>query len=82
MKLSRKESGLFLVKKLSKIGYFVSRQKGSHIRLTKSFEKEDHHLTIPNHNPIKIGLLSKILKDVAEKMELSVEELMKLINDK
>jgi predicted RNA binding protein YcfA (HicA-like mRNA interferase family) len=36
MKLSRDESGASLVKKLEKLGYIVTRQKGSHIRMTKT----------------------------------------------
>ena len=34
MKLPRNLSGTDLVKALQKIGYVVTRQKGSHIRLT------------------------------------------------
>ena len=81
MKLSRDESGISLVKKLSKLGYIVTRQKGSHIRLTITLDEHEHHITIPNHDPIKIGLLSKILNDVAVCLGLTREELLKLINE-
>jgi predicted RNA binding protein YcfA (HicA-like mRNA interferase family) len=47
-----------------KIGYEVSRQKGSHIRLTCNSPKV-HHITIPNHDPIKVGTLATILSDIA-----------------
>lgn len=53
-----------LIKSLSKIGYEVTRQKGSHIRLTTHFPKV-HHVTVPNHDPIRIGTLSSILSDIA-----------------
>jgi predicted RNA binding protein YcfA (HicA-like mRNA interferase family) len=81
MKLSRDESGDSLIKKLSKLGYVVTRQKGSHIRLSRLSENCEHHITIPNHDPIKIGLLSKILSDVAKNLDISKEELIKLLKE-
>jgi len=38
----------------------------------------EHHLTIPNHDPLKIGTLSSILKDIAIHLAKSKEE---IIND-
>lgn len=73
-------SGSDLIKKLAKLGFIVTRQKGSHIRLTKQSIEGDHHITIPNHNPLKIGLLIKILNDIAKNMEISREELIDLID--
>ena len=80
MRLSRDESGSSLIKKFSKLGYSVSRQKGSHIRLTRTFEGQEYHITIPNHDPIKIGLLAKILNDVAQQLGISKDELINLLN--
>lgn len=77
MKLPRDESGLSLIKKLSSLGYFQTRQIGSHIRLTRIIEGREQHLTIPNHNPIRIGTLSDILKEVAIQLESSKEEIIK-----
>jgi len=57
------------------LGYRVTPQKGSHIRLTALINLEEHHITIPNHTPIKIGTLNNILKDIAEHNKLSKEEL-------
>jgi predicted RNA binding protein YcfA (HicA-like mRNA interferase family) len=57
MKIPRYVSAENLIKTLSKIGYSISRQKGSHIRLTKKIENEDHHITIPNHSPLKIAII-------------------------
>ncbi|MBK8078825.1 MAG: type II toxin-antitoxin system HicA family toxin [Saprospiraceae bacterium] len=81
MRLSRDESGESLAKKLSKVGYLVIRQKGSHIRLSRITENNEHHITRPNHSPIKIGLLSKILNDMAHHMDISRMELIEKIND-
>ena len=63
MKLPRDLSGEVLAKALEKLGYTVDRQTGSHIRLTTQ-ENGEHHITIPNHSPIKIGTLSAILRDI------------------
>ncbi len=48
MRLPRDISSKELTKLLQKLGYQISRQKGSHIRLTTTLQGE-HHLTIPNH---------------------------------
>ena len=64
MKLPRSVSGKDLAKRLKKLGYQTTRQHGSHIRLTTKRQGE-HHITIPNHDPIKIGTLSAILNEVA-----------------
>ncbi len=73
MKLPRDLSGEALVTALSKLGYVVDSQTGSHIRLTTK-ENGEHHLTIPNHSPIKIGTLSAILRDVEEHFNLTRDE--------
>lgn len=75
MKLPRDLSGQELVKALERLGYEVSRQTGSHIRLTTQHNGE-HHITIPAHDPIKIGTLNAILRDVADHADLSREELL------
>ncbi|CCI29897.1 hypothetical protein N0824_03995 [Microcystis sp. 0824] len=76
MKLPRDLSSDDLIKKLSELGYEVSRQTGSHIRLTTS-ENGTHQITIPAHNPVKIGTLNNILRDVALHFNLSKDELLK-----
>jgi predicted RNA binding protein YcfA (HicA-like mRNA interferase family) len=74
-RLPRGISGAELVKKLSRYGYVVSRQTGSHIRLTTTREGE-HHVTIPNHSSISVGTLSSILGDVALHCKLSKDHLV------
>ncbi len=76
MKVPRDVSGADLVKALRGLGYAVDRQRGSHIRVTTQQDGE-HHEVVPNHNPIKIGTLSSILKSVAEHHKLTVEELVR-----
>jgi predicted RNA binding protein YcfA (HicA-like mRNA interferase family) len=71
MKTPRNLSASELVKILAKYGYEVSRQKGSHIRLVRYSNSGTHHVTIPNHNPIKLGTLSSIVSDVAENLGIN-----------
>ncbi len=79
MKSPRNISGAELGKLLSKnFDYEIVRQKGSHIRMTTQ-RPSKHHITIPNHVPIKIGTLSAILADVAEHLGLSRDELMEIL---
>ena len=68
-------SGEALAKALEKLGYTVDRQTGSHIRLTTQ-ENGEHHITIPNHSPIKIGTLSAILRDIENHFHVTREELL------
>jgi predicted RNA binding protein YcfA (HicA-like mRNA interferase family) len=77
-KIPRNISGEKLVRVLQILGYVPTRQIGSHIRLTTK-ENGEHHLTIPNHDPIKIGTLSNILNEIALHFKLSKEELIEKI---
>lgn len=74
-RIPRNLSGKDLIKLLKKLGYHQTRQVGSHIRLTTE-ESGIHHITIPSHNPIKIGTLSNILKDIASHFEITKAELI------
>ena len=75
MKMPRDISGGTLIKSLKLYGYSITRQSGSHIRL--STEKNgQHHITIPNHDPIKIGTLSAILVDIATHFNKTKEDVI------
>ncbi len=74
MRIPRDLSGGDLVKALRQVGYATVRQTGSHIRMVTT-ERCQHHVTVPNHNPIKIGTLSGVLGDVAAHLEISRDEL-------
>jgi predicted RNA binding protein YcfA (HicA-like mRNA interferase family) len=75
MKLPRDITGTQLAGLLSKFGYEIDRQKGSHIRLTTHLSGE-HHITIPAHDPLKVGMLSAILFDVSSHLNISREKLI------
>jgi predicted RNA binding protein YcfA (HicA-like mRNA interferase family) len=78
MKLPRDISGQTLAKALLKLGYEPTRQTGSHIRPTTQMNDE-HHVTVPAHNPLKIGTLNAILQAVAQHFELTRDALLKLL---
>ncbi|MFI5134341.1 MAG: type II toxin-antitoxin system HicA family toxin [Chitinophagales bacterium] len=75
MKIPRDISADDLIKALRKFDYVKTRQVGSHIRLTTQ-KNGQHHVTIPNHDQIKIGTLSSILGDVAEHFQKTKEEII------
>ena len=75
MKLPRDIGGQDLIKYLKVYDYEVTRQSGSHIRLT-TIKNGEHHITIPNHSPLKIGTLSSILADIATHFNLSKDQLI------
>ena len=64
MRLPRSLPADDLVKLLRSLGYRVSRQTGSHLRLTTE-EGGQHHLSIPRHGSLRVGTLAGILGDVA-----------------
>jgi predicted RNA binding protein YcfA (HicA-like mRNA interferase family) len=76
VKIPRDCNGVELVRALRHLGYETRRQTGSHIQLTTQRGGE-HHVTVPNHRPLKVGLLHGLLKDVAAHHHLSVEQLVR-----
>ena len=75
MKLPRAISGNDLIVALRRLGYQVTRQSGSHIRLTTE-ENGTHHVTVPEHRPIKVGTLAAILRSIAEHHGFSRDQLI------
>ncbi|MDD5404751.1 MAG: type II toxin-antitoxin system HicA family toxin [Sulfuricella sp.] len=65
MRLPRDLTGAELVRRLSKLGYRQTRQSGSHVRLTCDVPRQ-HHVTVPLHDPLRIGTLAAILADISE----------------
>jgi len=76
MRIPRDLSAQDLITALKKLGYEVTRQKGSHLRLT-TIEEGEHHITIPMHKLLRIGTLAGILGDVAEHFHIPREELLR-----
>lgn len=76
MKLPRDLDGIVLAKALRVLGYEITRQKGSHIRVTTQIGGE-HHEVIPSHRPLKPGTLASILRSVASHHRMPSQELVR-----
>jgi predicted RNA binding protein YcfA (HicA-like mRNA interferase family) len=81
MRLPRDLGGEDLAILLKRYGYEVTRQTGSHLRLTTQQEGE-HHITIPRHAALRVGTLNAILKDVAQHLGMERDALLKSLLEK
>jgi len=75
MRLPRNLSGDELIAALAKLGYRPTRQRGSHVRLTTD-QNGKHDITVPRHDPLRVGTLAAILRDVAAHFAISRDELL------
>jgi predicted RNA binding protein YcfA (HicA-like mRNA interferase family) len=66
-------SGSEAISCFEKLGYEVSRQKGSHVRLYHKLDKNKKPLTIPKHKELGKGLLRKLLRDAEISMETLID---------
>ena len=78
MRLPRDLSGEELAVLLGRYDYEVTRQTGSHMRLTTTRGGE-HHVTMPQHKSLRVGTLSAILKDVAEHLDIPRQTLLETL---
>lgn len=74
--MPRDVSGQELAQHLGKLGYVMVRQTGSHLRLVR---ESGHHVTIPRHRQFKVGTLSGVIKDVAEHLGMTREEITRAL---
>jgi len=74
MKLPRL-SGSEIIKLLSKKGFGIARQKGSHVILTKETDEGKKAVVVPNHKEVDKGTLLEIIRQAG----LTREEFMELI---
>jgi predicted RNA binding protein YcfA (HicA-like mRNA interferase family) len=54
----------------------VSRQTGSHLRLTCEHPGQ-HHVTVPAHDPLRIGTLAAVLDAVGRHHGLNRDEVLR-----
>ena len=81
MKLPRDLGGEELARLLRRDDYVITRQTGSHLRLTTQ-QNGEHHVTIPRHGSLRVGTLNSILKDVVEHLGLERDQLIEsLLNE-
>ena len=78
MKIPRDLNGRDLARALGRLGYEITRQSGSHIRLTTGL-RGTHHVTIPDHRPLRVGTLSSVLAAVAAHHEMEREALLRTL---
>ena len=69
VRLPRDLSGRDLARALRRYGYEITRETGSHMRLTTQ-QNGEHHVTIPDHDELRLGTLASILADVAQHLKL------------
>jgi predicted RNA binding protein YcfA (HicA-like mRNA interferase family) len=75
MKKLPRLSGKEVIKVLSKEGFLVVRQKGSHVILIKKSQEGRKHTVVPLHKEIDKGTLLQIIRQAG----LSKDEFVKLI---
>ena len=78
MRLPRDSTGAELVERLARLGYVETRQTGSHIRLTCQ-QPSQHHVTVPRHDPLRVGTLAAVLSAVAEHHRMSRDDLIRML---
>lgn len=76
MRVPRDMDAATLIKELIRLGYAVTRQTGSHIRLSTQ-RPQQYHITVPNHSPLKVGTLNSILTEVAAQQRMPRDELLR-----
>jgi predicted RNA binding protein YcfA (HicA-like mRNA interferase family) len=78
MKLPRGVSGERLIRRLEALGSAVIRQKGSHVRLFRQ-GPPSHSISVPRHDPIKVGTFHAILVEISRARSISIEEILDLL---
>ena len=78
MKLPRDVSGDGLARGLASLGYEVTRQTGSHLRLTTT-QHGEHHVTIPRHPALRVGTLAAIMGEVGKHFGMERDELVRRV---
>lgn len=69
------------IKALSRLGYKIIRQRGSHVRLRKPTAAGDHNITIPLQNELAKGTLNDILSDVSIWNGISEDALVEMLEE-
>ena len=64
-----------VVAALTRLGFRITRQRGSHIRLEKDLPDRSLRITVPAHSPIKRSTLSHILKQAQITLDAFLDSL-------
>ena len=77
-------TGERLIRGLTKLGYVETRQRSSHVRLTLPADagagRAEHHVTVPLHDPVRVGTLNGILGDVAGPLRMSKDDVIRAVS--
>ena len=65
MKLPRDISGAQTLKALERLGFSISRQAGSHVRMARG----NRRVTVPMHRYLVVGTLQSILRQAGISLE-------------
>lgn len=76
--LPRDLTGADLVKALRRLDYQETRTTGSHVRVTCPGPPQ-HHLTIPKHDPVKVGTLAGILDELARARKTTRDQILQAL---
>lgn len=76
MKLPRDLTGRQLVKALERMENCITRHTGSHARMFYERIGDQRYVTVPLHDPLRVGTLAAILTDVASYHKLTRDELV------
>ena len=68
-------SGAKAIKAFRRLGYEITRQKGSHVRLRHLADPWRLPLSVPDHGTLKLGVLTRLLRDAG----LTGDEFMALL---
>ncbi|PIQ68739.1 MAG: hypothetical protein COV91_02570 [Candidatus Taylorbacteria bacterium CG11_big_fil_rev_8_21_14_0_20_46_11] len=66
-------SGKASIAKFLRLGYSITRQKGSHVRLVANLPGK-RHLSVPLHKVLKKGLIAQLIQDAG----ITVQEFIDL----
>ncbi len=78
MRLPRGLTGMELAALLRRhYGYNLTRQRGSHMRLTSTYRGYEHHVSVPRHNPMRVGTIGGVLGDVADYLGIDRDRLVR-----
>jgi len=76
MKLPRDIGGDELVNLLKRYGYMRIHQTGSHVKIRAMVNGKPHTITIPLHSPLRVGTFHRIMKDIAEHLQIPISLLI------
>jgi predicted RNA binding protein YcfA (HicA-like mRNA interferase family) len=75
MRLPRDIGGQDLARRLAVYGYSISRQTGSHLKLTSNMAGREHNITITTSRLLRMATLNEILAEVGSYVDVDRDTL-------